>query len=163
MMRDRKARDLFSIRMLIKELTDMGCREFLAKASIARLGCSFDDQPYVVPICIAYEAEYIYFFSTLGKKIEWMRVNPKVCIQVDELRGHSDWVSVIANGQYEELAEPRYTDERNHARKLLERHHQWWLNPLAERRTQVSDQQITPIFFRVKIDSVTGLRGISEE
>jgi uncharacterized protein len=148
--------------MLIKELTETECREFLAKASIARLGCSLDDQPYVVPICFAYEPECIYFFSTVGKKIKWMRGNPKVCVQVDELKGHSDWVSVIANGQYEQLDEPRFTDERNHARKLLERHHHWWLNALAQRRTQLSDQQITPIFFRVKIDSVTGLRGVSD-
>jgi nitroimidazol reductase NimA-like FMN-containing flavoprotein (pyridoxamine 5'-phosphate oxidase superfamily) len=161
-MRDRKARSV-SILMLIKELTDKECHEFLAKASIARLGCALDDQPYVVPICIAYEPECIYFFSTFGKKIKWMRGNPKVCVEVDELKGRSDWVSIIANGQYEELAEPRYADERNHARKLLQKHHDWWLNPLAERRTQVPDQQITPIFFRVKIDSVTGLRGISEE
>ncbi|HKU28091.1 MAG TPA: pyridoxamine 5'-phosphate oxidase family protein [Candidatus Sulfotelmatobacter sp.] len=151
------------VAMLIKELTDTECREFLAKATIARLGCSLEDQPYGVPICIAYERECIYFFSTLGKKIKWMRGNPKVCVEVEELKGRSDWVSVIANGQYQELAEPRYTDERNHARKLLQKHHDWWLNPLAERRTQVSDQQITPIFFRVKVDSVTGLRGISEE
>lgn len=148
--------------MLIKELTETECRDFLAKASIARLGCSLDDQPYVVPICVAYEPECIYFFSTLGKKIKWMRGNPKVCVQVDELKGRSDWVSVIANGRYEELDEPRFTDERNHARKLLEKHHHWWLTPLAQRRTQVSDHDIKPIFFRVRIDSVTGLRGVSE-
>jgi uncharacterized protein len=148
--------------MVIKELTETECREFLTKASIARLGCCLDEQPYIVPICIAYEPECIYFFSTLGKKIKWMRANPKVCVQVDQLNSRSDWVSVIANGQYEELAEPRYTDERNHARKLLERHHQWWLNALAERRNQLADQQITPIFFRVKIDSLSGLRGVSE-
>ena len=147
--------------MLIKEITDVKCREVLAKASIARLGCSLDDQPYVVPICIAYEPDYIYFFATLGKKIEWMRTNPKVCVPVDELND-SDWVSVIANGRYEELAEPRYTDERNHARKLMEKHHHWWLNALAERRTQLADQHITPIFFRVQIDSVSGLRGVAE-
>ena len=148
--------------MLIKEVPDAECRELLAKASIGRLGCSLDDQPYVVPICMAYEPEYIYFFSTLGKKIEWMRTNPRVCVQIDEINGRSAWVSVLANGRYQELEEPRFTDERNHARKLLEKQHHWWLNALAERRTQLPDHAIAPIFFRMQIDSISGLRGVSE-
>ncbi|HZQ94393.1 MAG TPA: pyridoxamine 5'-phosphate oxidase family protein [Candidatus Sulfotelmatobacter sp.] len=148
--------------MLIKETTEQECRDVLVKATIARLGCALDNQPYVVPLAMAYEADYIYFFSTAGKKIEWMRANPKVCVQVDSLSGQSDWISVIANGEYQELDEPRYSDERNHARKLLERRHNWWLNALAERRTQSRDQDILPIFFRVKISSLTGLRGLTE-
>ena len=82
--------------MQIDELNDSECREILSRASIARLGCSLNDQPYVVPVTIAYEADSVYVFSTLGQKIKWMRSNPKVCIQIDEIRGHSDWASVIA-------------------------------------------------------------------
>lgn len=148
--------------MLIDELSESECREFLAKTPVARLGCSLGDQPYIVPICIAYEANCIYFFSTLGKKIKWMRSNPKVCVQVDQIGDKSDWVSVIANGEYEELDEPRWTDERDHARKLLERQHHWWLNALAERRNQVADLDISTVFFRVQITSLSGLRGRSD-
>ena len=102
--------------MLIKEITEQECHELLAKATVARLGCCLDDQPYVVPVAMAYEPGYIYLFSTLGKKIKWMRANPKVCVEADSITGQSDWVSVIANGEYQELDEPRYTDERAHAR-----------------------------------------------
>lgn len=147
--------------MLIEQLSEVQCREFLAKSSIARLGCSLDDQPYIVPICIACEGNHIYFFSTAGKKIEWLRSNPKVCVQADSIEGNSDWISVIANGDYEELVEPLLANEREHARKLLERQQQWWLNALAERRNQVADLDISPIFFRVQITSVSGLRAIS--
>lgn len=149
--------------MLIEELSQTKCREFLARTPIARLGCSNGDQPYIVPIGIAYEDNCIYFFSTLGKKIEWMRSNPKVCVQADQLSSNSDWISVIANGEYEELVEPGWTDECNHARKLLERQHHWWLNALAERRNQVTDLDILPIFFRVRITSISGLRGVSDD
>ncbi len=148
--------------MRIDELNETECGEVLSRAAIGRLGCSLNDQPYVVPIGIAYEADYIYVFATLGKKIKWMRANPKVCVQVDELRGQADWVSVIANGEYQELPEPQFTDERAHARKLLQKPHQWWLNSLAERRIQLRDEEIKPLFFRIRITSVTGLRGISE-
>jgi len=145
--------------MLIEPLSEEECYEFLARASFARLGCSRNDQPYVVPVGIAYEPGYIYIFSTLGKKIEWMRENPKVCVQVDEITSQSDWVSVIVNGNYQELVEPQYTDERNHARRLLEKRHQWWLNAFAERRSQLQDEEIGPIFIRILIASVTGLQG----
>lgn len=147
--------------MLIEEMNEGECREILARASFGRLGCSLNDQPYVIPVGIACEADYIYVFSTFGKKIEWMRANPKVCVQVDEIRNQSDWVSVIANGQYQELEEPRHTDERAHAHKLLEKHHHWWLNAMAERRLQLRDQEIAPLFFRIHISSITGLRAAS--
>lgn len=145
--------------MLIETLNEKECNEFLARTSFARLGCCRNDQPYVVPVGIAYEPGYIFIFATRGKKIDWMRENPKVCVQVDEIKSQSDWVSVIANGEYQELPEPQYTDERDHARKLLEKRHHWWLNAMAERRTELDDQAIAPIFFRISIASVTGLQG----
>ena len=145
--------------MQIDELNETECREILVRASAARLGCSFNDQPYIVPIGMAYEADYIYVFATLGQKIEWMRSNAKVCVQVDEIRGQSDWVSVIANGEYQELPEPQFEDERNHARKLLQQRHHWWLNAMAERRIRLRDEEIKPLFFRIHVSSLTGIRG----
>ena len=148
--------------MRIDELNETECREILLRSSIARLGCSQNGQPYVVPVGIAYEADYIYIFATPGKKIEWMRANPKVCVQMDEVTNQSDWTSVIANGEYQELPEPQFTDERNHARKLFEKRHHWWLNALAQRRIQMRDEEITPVFFRIRVHSMTGLRGVSK-
>ncbi|HXJ88566.1 MAG TPA: pyridoxamine 5'-phosphate oxidase family protein [Candidatus Binatia bacterium] len=149
--------------MRIDELNDSECRAILARAGMAHLGCSLNDQPYIVPIGIAYEADYIYVFSTLGQKINWMRSNPKVCVQVDETRSQSDWASVIANGEFQELPERQFEDERNHARKLLQQRHYWWLNAVAERRIRLRDEEIKSLFFRIRISSVTGLRGTSEE
>jgi len=143
--------------MLISAMTEQECREVFAQASFGRLACSLGDQPYVVPVCFAYEEDSVYVFSTVGKKIEWMRANPKVCVQIDAITNQSQWVSVIANGRYEELTEPQFGSERDHARTLLEKRNQWWLNALAERRIESSDESIAPLFFRVRIDSMTGL------
>jgi uncharacterized protein len=106
---------------IINEMTEKECRAVLARGSIGRIGCALEDQPYVVPIYFAYEPDYVYVLSTFGQKIEWMRVNPKVCIQVDEIASQLQWVSVIANGIYEELPEPQFSDERTHARNLLQK------------------------------------------
>jgi uncharacterized protein len=148
--------------MQIESMNETDCREVLSRASLARLACSLNDEPYVVPVVIAYEADYLYVFSTFGKKIKWMRANPKVCVQVDELKGQSDWASVIVYGEFQELVEPQFTDQRDHARRLLEKRHQWWLNALAERRSQLTDQEIKPIFFRIRAHSMSGLRATPE-
>ena len=148
--------------MRIDELNETECREFLTQSSMARLGCSLNDQPYIIPVGFAYEDDFIYVFATLGKKIEWMRTNPKVCVQVDESKGQSDWTSVIANGEYQELPEPKFAKEREHARSLLQKRHHWWLNSLAERRLQMRDQDIKPVFFRIRIQSLSGLKGVTE-
>ena len=148
--------------MVIDEMAENECRDVLVRATIGRLGCSLDNQPYVVPVYLAYEPGRVYVFSTIGKKIEWMRANPKVCIQIDEITSPSQWVSVLANGRYQELLGPQYKAEHTHARKLLGKRHEWWLNALAERRSTSDDLWVEPLFFRVDIDSITGLCARSE-
>ena len=143
--------------MAIKEMSDSECRAFLTRAQIGRLGCALDDQPYVVPITVVCEGDYIYSFSTLGKKIQWMRKNPKVCVELDELSQQSRWISVIATGQYHELVVPQFENERAHAHKLLDRKQRWWLNALAERDLKSDNALIDPLFFRIRIESLTGL------
>jgi nitroimidazol reductase NimA-like FMN-containing flavoprotein (pyridoxamine 5'-phosphate oxidase superfamily) len=144
--------------MVINEMTEQECREALARTSFGRLGCSLGDQPYIVPICLANDGDFIYVFSTLGKKIVWMRANPKVCIQIDEINAQSQWSSIIVNGRYEELPEPQHAGECKHARQLLEKQSQWWLNTFAERQLRLGDKLIEPLFFRIHVDSMTGLR-----
>jgi len=148
--------------MRIVAISQQECSELLKRVSIGRLGCSLDDQPYVVPVAFSYEPEYIYIFSTLGKKIKWMRKNPKVCLQADEIENRSNWVSVIATGTYLELREPQYTAQREHALEQLAQYSQYWRNALAERREQTSDLAIEPLFFRIDVESMTGLRAMPE-
>ena len=47
--------------------------------------------PFALPMNLAI----MHFFSTVGKKIKWMRKNPKVCLQVDEIENWSNWYSVV--------------------------------------------------------------------
>jgi nitroimidazol reductase NimA-like FMN-containing flavoprotein (pyridoxamine 5'-phosphate oxidase superfamily) len=148
--------------MRIVELSYDECKQLLNRVSLGRLACSLENQPYVVPVCFAYEPEYLYVFSTVGQKIEWMRQNPKVCLQADEIGSRSTWTSVLVNGMYVELREPQYTAEKEHARERLAQYSEWWRTPLAERRERTSDLSIAPVFFRIDIASMSGLRGIPE-
>lgn len=148
--------------MRIIAISQQECRELLKRVSIGRLACSLDDQPYIVPVAFSYQADCIYIFSTLGKKIKWMRQNPKVCLQADEIRNRSNWASVIVNGTYLELRRPQYTAEREHALEQLAQYSEWWRNPLAERHEQTSDLSIEPVYFRIDIESISGLGAMPE-
>ncbi len=149
--------------MELNEMTTEECSALLAHASVGRLGCSFENQPYVVPIYFAYDSGYIYVFSTLGQKVKWMRANPKVCVQIDQIQSESEWASVVVNGDYEELPEPQYAAERQHASSLLAKRYQWWLNALGERQLRMGDKAIDPLFFRIRVHSTSGLRAADEK
>jgi uncharacterized protein len=149
--------------MEINEMTAEECIAFLERASLGRLGCSLEDQPYVVPIHFAYENGCMYVFSTFGQKVKWMRSNPKVCVQTDEIQNPSEWTSMVVYGEYEELPEPQYTAERKHASSLLAKRYHWWLNALGERQLRVGENFIEPLFFRICIQSMSGLRATDEK
>jgi len=68
--------------MNISEMTRPECISLLKSARLGRLACVRDNRPYVVPIHFAFGDNFIFSFSLLGKKVEWMRQNPHVCLQV---------------------------------------------------------------------------------
>ena len=149
--------------MEVNEMAAEECKALLEHASLGRLGCSYANQPYVVPIHFAYDSGYLYVFSTFGQKVKWMRANPKVCVQTDQAQNRSEWISVIVNGEYEELPGPQYIAERKHASSLLAKRSLWWLNALGERQMRVGDKSIEPLFFRIRILSMSGLRATDEK
>jgi uncharacterized protein len=148
--------------MRIVAISQQECGQLLQRVSIGRLACSLNDQPYVVPVVFSYEPDCIYIFSTVGKKIDWMRQNPKVCLQADEIGHGSNWISVVVTGKYLELNEVQHPSLREHAMEQLAQHAEWWRNPLAERREKISDLEIKTVFFRIDITSMNGLRAIPE-
>jgi uncharacterized protein len=98
--------------MVIHEMSREQCFRVLARAWVARLACAHENQPYVVPVYLAYDeaSGCLYGFTTPGQKVEWMRANPRVCVEVDEIAAYDQWVSVIATGRYEELGEAPGSD-----------------------------------------------------
>jgi nitroimidazol reductase NimA-like FMN-containing flavoprotein (pyridoxamine 5'-phosphate oxidase superfamily) len=148
--------------MRIVPIPEKECAELLQRVPIGRLACALDNQPYVVPVCFAYETGHLYIFSTVGQKIEWMRQNPKVCFQADEIGNRSHWYSVVVTGTYLELREPQYTAQKEYAKERLAHYSSWWQTPLAERREQTSDALVEPVFFRIDIESMSGLRSLPE-
>ena len=146
--------------MIIQEMTERECRAMLAGTNVARLACALNHQPYIVPIHVDLEGDCLYGYATLGQKIEWMRQNPLVCLEIDELITHGQWASVVVFGRYEELPPaPEYEGSRRVAQRLFQRHPAWWEPasvPLA------GHEQRTPIVFRIQIGRMTGRRTAAE-
>jgi uncharacterized protein len=146
--------------MVIQEMTERECRAMLAGANVARLACARNNQPYIVPIHVDLAGECLYGYATLGQKIEWMRQNPLVCLEIDELISHGQWASVVVFGHYEELPDiPEHEGARRVAERLFQRHPAWWEPasvPLAGR------EQRTPIVFRIRLGRVTGRRAVPD-
>jgi nitroimidazol reductase NimA-like FMN-containing flavoprotein (pyridoxamine 5'-phosphate oxidase superfamily) len=142
--------------MLIQEMTEDQCRTALGQTDFARLACARDHQPYIVPIYYSYDGQHLYGVTTLGQKVEWMRANPLVCVEVDERASHYQWMSVIVFGRYEELPEaPDYEGARTHALEVLQKREMWWQTACAAAEQR---EQRAPIFYRIHILQVTGHR-----
>jgi nitroimidazol reductase NimA-like FMN-containing flavoprotein (pyridoxamine 5'-phosphate oxidase superfamily) len=116
-----------------------------------------------VPIYFAYHHDYLYGFSTAGQKIEWMRGNPLVCVEVDEVVSSQKWVSVIAFGRYEELPNaPEYQPAREFAWKLLQQYAMWWEPGYAKTLLKGIERPLEPIFYRISLTRISGHRAILE-
>ena len=91
----------------------------LARSNVAHLACSHENQPYIVPVHVDLDHEFLYGFATQGQKIDWMRHNPLVCLEMDEF-SPGQWASVVVFGRYEELLhQPEYQDSRRLALNSL--------------------------------------------
>jgi nitroimidazol reductase NimA-like FMN-containing flavoprotein (pyridoxamine 5'-phosphate oxidase superfamily) len=113
----------------------------------------------VVPVSYAYDGSFFYLISKEGMKVNMMRKNPKVCIQIDDMHNMSGWQSAILWGEFEELTESK---DRNHALHLLThrmtpvfssemfRITPYW--PFPEEQVD----QIPGIVYRIRITEKTG-------
>ena len=68
-----------------KEIKDKAAIEaVIQEASVCRLGLCMDGFPYVVPLNFGYRENTFYFHGSLkGKKIDIIRKNPNVCVELD--------------------------------------------------------------------------------
>jgi hypothetical protein len=145
--------------MLLREMGRQECQELLVRSGFGRLACTRDNQPYIVPIYFAFEPGRLYGFATMGQKIEWMRSNPLVCLEVDEVRNHVDWASVVVTGRYEEFPDsPEYSTRREQAQTLLEKRTLWWQTGFAAAQTRGKFDRDIPVFFCIHIDEMSGRR-----
>jgi nitroimidazol reductase NimA-like FMN-containing flavoprotein (pyridoxamine 5'-phosphate oxidase superfamily) len=140
--------------MLIKELTVNECRDILRSTNLGRLACVRYSQPYIVPIYFDFHDDYLYSFATKGRKIQWMRTNPRVCVEVDYILDQFNWTTVVVEGRYEELTKaPAHEAARKRADALFQNRHDWWF-PAAAKTASASER--VPVIYRIAIEGLSG-------
>ncbi len=144
---------------MLGELRHTQIDTLLISQTVGRLGCHANDHTYVVPVTYAYDGEYIYGHTQEGKKIEMMRSNSEVCMEVDDIEGRANWRSAIVWGKYEELE----GTAAEHALLFLEDR----LMPLPSSETALPmyglDQvhsakspHMIPVVYRIKVERKSG-------
>lgn len=137
---------------MARALNDKEARDILTAGVIGRLGCVDNGEPYVVPINYVFDGGLIYSHSLPGRKIDALRVNPRACLQVDEIENEFEWRSVIAHGKFEEV---RVQSERREIlSKLLTRFPR--LTPVESVLVHDAGPPET-IVFRIRVDRLTGV------
>lgn len=144
--------------MLIHELAPADCRDVLSRTTVARLACSRAEQPYVVPVSFVYDTDSncLFGFSTIGKKVAWMRGNPKVCVEVEDVADRFHWTTIVIFGRYDEIGDSsEHKDVRQRALDLFATRAEWWL-PGAAKLTPHEHSGV--VVYRIHVDSMTGRR-----
>lgn len=102
-----------------KEIVDREeLNRILDEATVMRLGMLDGGRPYVVPLNFAREGDDLWFHAArAGRKLECLRADPAVCVEVDRVlglrtgpRACADWTteyeSVIGFGTAEVVEDP---------------------------------------------------------
>lgn len=83
-------------------LTPQETEQVLSEGMVAHLGVVDDGVPYVTPLSYVYGGGAIAFRTLEGRRIQALRKNPRVCVEViDYDRVTGDWQSVIGFGDAE--------------------------------------------------------------
>ncbi len=142
----------------IRDLSEVETVALLQCSDVGRLACARHDQPYIVPIHFSFDPaeRCLYSFSAVGQKIEWMRENPKVCVEVDDITDKDHWTTVLMFGRYEELTDsPQDKAARLRAQQLFELRPEWWF-PAAGKTSSREPHAI--VIYRLRIDRMSGRR-----
>lgn len=138
----------------IHTLSQEQAQNLFTSNRFAHLACHHFNDIYLVPISYIYENGAIYSHSLSGHKIDLMRKNPHVCVQVEDVQDFSHWKSAIAWGNYEELK----GDAANEAmrfllKKVSEEANSQEMSPLG---LDMAAQLESAIIYRINVERITG-------
>ena len=96
-------------------LSEIQINNLLTRNAVGRIGYHDGKKTYITPVTYVFDGVHVVCQSNPGLKLDIMRKNPFVCFEVDAMTSMSNWESVIAWGNFEEL----HDDEALRARTYL--------------------------------------------
>ena len=91
---------------IIRELPLNEIEALIRRSFIGRIACCDhigNGRPYLVPIAFGYDGNSLFAHSGPGRKLNTMRANPLVSVEMDEATAPDTWWSVVAEGAFEEI------------------------------------------------------------
>ena len=137
-----------------REMTVEEVEAFVQREVVARIGCHAGGETYVVPVAYAFRDGALYCVSHEGRKLEMMRTNPRVCVEIDQVAHLGSWTSVIAWGTFDELE----GDEADRGAAIAaERLGSLVSDPESRRRLEEAlRKEPVPVIYRIRNDRMTG-------
>ena len=147
--------------MLIQDMTQEMNIALLKGAYVGRIACAKGFQPYITPFSFVYHEGCIYSFATVGRRIEWMRANPLVCVEAEKIVSRQEWQTVVIFGRYQELTKsPEFSKAQVLAHDLLSMAAAWWEPGYVKTLHDGAERPLQPVYFRILIDEISGHQGI---
>lgn len=143
------------------QLTRDEALQLLNTTPVAHLGLISDGAPYVTPMSFVVDGEEILFRTMAGKKLNALRDNPNVCVEVSQFDEETgEWASVIVTGTATEVA------DRNKGERAVQLLFDKYANVLGDPLSRGGLQPMPglPYLVSVKIEQITGVssgRGFS--
>lgn len=89
------------------ELTPDECRAVLETGRVAHIAQVDGDEPYVTPMSFVMLGGEFCFRTGAGRRLEGLRRDPRVCVEVSRPREDTGWESVIFRGRARVVDDPR--------------------------------------------------------
>jgi uncharacterized protein len=138
--------------MEILEMRGSEIDDLLRNAGYGHLACCRDDRPYVVPIYYIYDGVHVYMYTTAGLKTDIIKHNPKVCLQVEDVRVDG-WRSVLLTGEAIQIVD---TEERERVVDLIRASNPSLLPALAIKWANDWMRPNVEMLYKIVIGSMTG-------
>ncbi|WP_299124307.1 pyridoxamine 5'-phosphate oxidase family protein [uncultured Winogradskyella sp.] len=148
-------------RIMIRALSNTEKLRLLKNNYIGYLSYIYRNRPFIAPITYYFDEKQniIIGYSAEGHKVRSMRKNPNVCLNISDIASVNSWMSVLVQGEYEELSGSE-AKAQLHAFSLgvkdliMTKEHRE-LDFISEFSSKIYNDDL-PIIFIIKIDEITG-------
>ena len=142
--------------------------QILREEDVGTLGLAAANEPYVVPVNYCYDQGRILFHCALeGRKLGFIRRNPKVCFVVHRQQGHpTPHAGDQCDGPFESVicyGVARIVDEVNERRELLNTFQKRFVTPSKPRDPISIDRAAKCGCVEIRATEMTGRRRAGAE
>jgi len=146
---------------MILKLGKSKCRTLLSENYIGHLAYIYNNSPYVIPITYYYDdsTNALIGYSGNGHKINALRINNEVSVEVSEINSVNNWKSVVTHGTYREFlgSASKFNLHKfsEGVKEIIKTKEGKDLKFLSEFSSKIYKEG-SPIVFKIDIEEITG-------